>query len=99
MPRAANLMRLLIVLALAEGFVVPSAIAQQEPPMQDVPAAPPKAGPPDDMKAKAQRAAGELKRLQEQPKAVQSCAPFKLPPELYSHWQHITWVFDPGRAK
>jgi colicin import membrane protein len=30
-------------------------------------------------------------------RAVQSCSPFKLNPELYSLWQENTWNFDPNR--
>ena len=31
-------------------------------------------------------------------RAVQTCAPFKLKPELYNIWREITWVFDPNKA-
>jgi colicin import membrane protein len=32
-------------------------------------------------------------------KAVQTCAPFKLPPESYDLWREITWSFAPPRPQ
>jgi hypothetical protein len=31
-------------------------------------------------------------------RAVQTCAPFKLNPELYHIWREITWDFDPNKS-
>jgi hypothetical protein len=31
-------------------------------------------------------------------RAVQTCSPLKLPPELYSIWRELTWTFNPNKA-
>ena len=31
-------------------------------------------------------------------RAVQTCVPFKLPPDLYNMWREVTWKFNPNQA-